>query len=424
MKSIWNAVPVFIAFFLMAGCGDDIDPRSGTLNEIYKYDRDLWGEWIRMDTGDTWYITSNYINVTDPDNMKLVRQSENVIKVTHGNREYYLYASRIPNGSFNGTVVNGNTQAQSIMFNRSMSGIGGIEVAITNLNDAVNEITTQTDTEGNFTADGAIPGDEYEITVDGQTTIVSPNTDGENIGTVTVTSGVNFKTSIVPQSQSTDMTALYTNTEYGFNIEINNVGSADCLAATYTLDFPEGITATSKPSSLILGTIEPGKKKTLGIKIICANFLAASEYKTINLTVTDEINNKTWNDSVSLKFVKENITFYIRSGSAISGVVIVPGVKAYSFKTSGYQSYSASVSVPKYAEKDYLVVFSGATADTEAVYSLGIGVQADSYFSGFTALGNYEQNNDEHSAVQINNGNKIMSYLHKNDIDYYKVRFD
>jgi hypothetical protein len=69
-----------------------------------------------------------------------------------------------------------------------------------------------------------------------------------------------------------------------------------------------------------------------------------------------------------------------------------------------------------------LVVFSGATANTEAIYSFGINTEADSNFDGFVDVGNYEPaNNDEKTAPVLGMGDKIMSYLHKNDIDYYKV---
>jgi hypothetical protein len=74
-----------------------------------------------------------------------------------------------------------------------------------------------------------------------------------------------------------------------------------------------------------------------------------------------------------------------------------------------------------WSTSEYLVVFSGATADTEAVYSLGIHVTPDSNFTDFTDPDNYESNDTENTATAIKVSDKIMSYLHKNDIDYYKI---
>jgi hypothetical protein len=418
----------FTLAFLLIGCAD---PASGTLTEIYKYPKELWGEWIRMDTGSAWYITSNYMegNESSNTNLELKRQSGNVIEVTEEKRKYYLYASRIPNGSFSGTIV-GDSSGR-VGFGRSMTGMGGIGVTISNLNDAANEVNTSTDGNGNFTAEGTIPGDKYEITAGDQTTIVTPNTDGENIGNVTVTDGVNFKTSITPQS-SIDMMKLYTDTSYSFNIEVENTGTEDCPAATYRLTVPSGLAVTGTLQD-ILGTIEPEKKKAIPITVTCDPIIEEFVYKTIELTITD-IENKTWNDSVSLKFNREQVTFYIRSASTstreISGVVIVPSAKAYYFKT-GYNSYndsdnsySTQVTVPKYSNRDYLIIFSGATADTEAKYSLGVGVAADTNFSDFLDTGSYEPNNTEETARPIGSGGGIMSYLHKNDIDYYRVNLE
>jgi hypothetical protein len=414
----------FALVFLLAGCAD---PASGTLEEIYKYPKSLWGEWIRMDTGKDWYITSNYLegdlNVSSI--KEISRQSPNVIEVVdEKNRKYYLYASRLPNGSFSGTIV-GDESGRSSLNRFSSEYTSGMEAVIRNLNDAANETSTRTNDDGTFTVEGTIPGDEYEVTVDGQSTVVTPNTDGENIGTVTVTSGTNFKIGILPGS--TDMMRLYSNESYGFSIVVTNTGTEDFRAANYSFTFPSGLIAIDdNPGGIrgILSTIEPGKYRLLTIAVNCPSITEEFEYKTIKLQLRTL--NKTWDDSVSFKFNRNRVTFNINSKpKSISGVVIAPSAKAYHFETSGSSgSYSASVEVPKYSTEDYLVVFSGATADDETVYSLGAGIAADtigaSYEGGVYA---YEPNNTEDTAALIPLGNKIMAYLEKNELDYYRVRF-
>jgi hypothetical protein len=412
----------FAFVFLLAGCPD---PTSGTITEIYKYTEDLWGEWVRMDTGTFWYITSNSLTADSTGAITMTRQSDKVVEVVEGNKKYYLYASRIPNGSFSGSVV-GDTPAQAGL-SRSMTGMGGMTLTISNLNNAANVITTSTDEEGNFTAERTIPGDKYEVTAGEQTTVVMPNTDGENIGTVTITDGMNFKTSITRTGSSTDMMQLYNLIDYSFNIEVENTGIDDCLAATYVLTIPDGLTAKDVQLDDILGTIEPGKKKIIPITVRCGSLLEESVYKTIGLTIADTIAQKTWDDSVSLKFNQTGVEFNINSNSEISGLIIVPTVKAYRFTTKSSATsgvYSLSAWVPRYSNKDYLVVFSGATAQTEAIYSIGVDVDADTDFSKFRDLGNYEKNDTEDTATSVRSKNKIMSYLHKNDIDYYRIRLD
>jgi hypothetical protein len=174
--------------------------------------------------------------------------------------------------------------------------------------------------------------------------------------------------------------------------------------------------AESVPDSKIFGTIEPGKTKTLDIKVRCSQIQNEYEYKKIGITITDPIIDKTWDDSVSLKFHKSPVNLNIRANSAVSGVVIAPTGQAYTFRNVT----TATFSMP-WSTQDYLVVFSGATADTEATYSLGIGVMPDTNYSDFSDTANYEPNDTENTAKKISMQDKIMSYLHKHDIDYYKV---
>jgi hypothetical protein len=419
---------VSISVFLV-GC--TIDSDSGKLHEVYKYSKGYWGEWIRMDTGAVWYITSNGIEGRDAPGGEIILQSKRVIEGTMGNgQKYYLYASRVPNGSFNGKMVGYSNEGKSV--SRAVAGGKGfINVVVENLNEKKNSTTVTTDKDGNFTADNIIPGDEYKVIAEGKTTTVTPNTDGEDVGTITVTNGVNFKTSITSTS---DLMALYADgTNYTFGIEVTNVDDTDTFAPTYTLKFPDEIAVVSQPSVPILATIEPGKKREIPIVINCPPAAVESEYeyKKIDIEITGRYN-KTWNDSVSLKFNQDKVTFNIRSISVIpgtpgviSGIIIVPGAKAYPFKTSynsESDSYLASVTVPGYS-KDYLVVFSGATADTEAAYSLGLDIPAHTVaeFSGFTGTTSYELNNTENTATRLTRRTKIMSYLSKNDIDYYVV---
>jgi hypothetical protein len=85
--------------------------------------------------------------------------------------------------------------------------------------------------------------------------------------------------------------------------------------------------------------------------------------------------------------------------------------------------YYANIILP-WSTKDYLIVFSGATADTETVYTLGINVFSDTNFKNLLDLGNYEPNNNENQSTPINTTETIMSYLHKNDVDFYTVNLN
>jgi hypothetical protein len=429
MKFYFGVMALFITL-LFAGCFEFVDAESGVLTELGTISKDLWGEWIRMDTGDTWYIGNNYISGSGSSNVILSKQSEKVIEVSDSGRKYYLYASRTANASFSGMVA--GVESNNASFSGMVAGVesnlraigrpvaggkGWLDVVVKDLNSGDQKIT-KTDEDGKFAVDNAIPGDNYEITPEGGIpTVVTPIADGDDIGTITITNDVNFKTTIKPRSSSLDMTRLYVDiNSYELDIEVENTGTADCYAATYNLDFPDDLIAESVPESTILGTIEPGKKKTIEIKVKCQPVQNEYEYKKIGVIINDPISGKTWDDSISVKFNKAPVNFNIRSNKPVSGIVIAPTAKAYPFNNVT----SAKLEVP-WSTKDYLIVFSGATADTEATYSLGIDVMPDSDFNALRNPGIYEPNNTEHTATRIMNQEKIMSYLHKNDIDYYKV---
>ncbi|MDR1219257.1 MAG: hypothetical protein LBK73_06550 [Treponema sp.] len=413
---------VILTALALAGCdtsggGDGI----GGGNSNRTYGKELWGEWLRMDTGDKWYISDRAVKINDaetPLNATLTKQSERVIEVADGSRKYYLYASRIATARFTGAIV---TDTDATGSGRAISGgLGGIHITIANLVNTANELSAVTDGEGKFTAEGVIVGDAYKLTLEGGASVtVIPTSNGDDIGVVAITSGVNFKTSLTPaqsEQSAADMTELYVNETYQFNLEFENTGDEDCPAPMYAITAPSGVTITGNLQG-ILGTIEPGVKKNVPIGVRCSAVAGDYEYKKINVTIRDGTG-KTWEDSVSLRFYKETLDFTIKAEKPVSGIVIAPDAKTYSFT----EVMDGVVSAPRRTTGDYLVVFSGATIETETRYALGVGVEADGDFGGFFDTARYEPNNTEGAAVALNT-QKVMAFLYKNDIDYYRVSY-
>ncbi|MDR2446553.1 MAG: hypothetical protein LBD58_04595, partial [Treponema sp.] len=83
------------------------EPEEPTV-PVSKYDKEYWGEWVRMDTGKKWYISSSAITIdtgygnSSVSSVSLSKQSDRVIEVSEGGRKYYLYASRTANTRFTG----------------------------------------------------------------------------------------------------------------------------------------------------------------------------------------------------------------------------------------------------------------------------------------------------------------------------------
>jgi len=413
----------------------------GILTEVYLYPKDIWGEWIRMDNGIPWYIASNYIVSTDKDpenSYSISKQSDNVIKVieTTDNstqKVYYLYASRIPTSSFRASVfMDGEALNQMESNNRAIAAPGGMKAKIPNVNNPASSPEAVTDENGILEVDGIIAGDEYDVIIGNDTARIKPNTDGEDIGSITLINGngLNFKATV---QSSTDLMKLFTNQDNNINIIVTNTGSVTARYSGYTISTPDGLTITGDTSGF-LGTIDPGRTYTIPLAVHCSRIPDEFEFKKIGIIIKDNTGgNLEWDDSVSLKFNRDDISIKIRamgkqgSEGNINGIVIVPGGKAYHFSaagSSGDQPITA-VRIPKYAGKDYLIAFSGASIGSESAFSFRIDDDPDTIASnfnpGFDEL--YFMHDTEDKAKRINGDSQIMSFLGANDVIYFKISF-
>jgi hypothetical protein len=408
-------------------CCNDQDGKQAS-----KYGKEFLGEWVRMDTGDVWYITGNTVSINGNEVSKeltMTKQSARVAKIMEEGFSYYLYSRRAANASLKGKVAEVEELVSKSVVNARAagSGVGSIKVTLKNLDNAANQVDTSTDTDGDFSADGIIVGDEYEITVGDQTVHLTPTLDGIDIGAITITEGVNFKTSIKERDDK-DLPLLYrkganaASSVHNFSLIVENTGTEDATAAQWDISIGEGLILNRKPSSQITGTIEPGRTKTIDFSFSSNEYMdPADNYKRIGITIIDPINKKQWEDSVSLVFNTVPVTFMVKSDYPVQGVIIAPYMKTYHFKTSGSSGdYRASVELP-WSAKDFLVVFCGATAATEAAYTFGVNRLPDVNLKAFSDTARYEPNDTENQAVPVSHLEDIVSFLHSKDIDYFRL---
>jgi hypothetical protein len=443
MKKILTMAMVIALAMIITNCDQ---PASATKPDTPVYSKEYWGEWVRMDTGDSWIITDNAITVkaagtTDASPVtvtSLAKQSERVIKANSEEKEIYLFAARIANSKFTGkiNIERGAGSPQSSVvpgLSRSTSS-GGITVTVTNKNIPSLTATATTDAEGNFAVEEIIPGDEYTVAAGGQTVTVLPTAPDVDVGMITLTSGINFNTTIAPASgNTTDMMQMYAKESaydsghrYSFVITVHNAGTEQLEAAPFSLMPDEGLTILSQPLSPLLGTIPPGEGKEIPVTVACEPMTTDSAIKRISITLRGV--NKIWNGTVSLRFNKQPVTFYIAAKSPVRGVIITPYSKAYQFSTNKISasygnSYVTSVTLP-WSKQDCLAVFSGATLATESSYSFGVNITPSVGWSqggGLYAVEGEPANNTETGAVPLQAGQQTMGYLHVDDIDYYKI---
>jgi hypothetical protein len=379
----------------------------------------FWGEWIDLKTGE-----SRYIDDSNDDN--LTRLSDNVITDESG---ALLIPNRIANASFSGKVASLGNQSRSA---RAVGGgLGRRQGRVTNLKNATDTHTFTAGENGEYAVPGVIPGDTYEVEVEDEKISFTPAGDGDNAGTITLIDdgGTNFKVSFKqysdnivyahPSSNGPNATDQYINGR----IIIENTGDIDATAVTYQLTPENGLYVSNLPRTGILGTIEPGRTEEIGIAVACYVGVINGDFafKTINVQLTDPINNRTWHDSFSLKFYKKEVEFHLRPRGNISCILVSPS-GIYKLGNNYWESFPL-------ISGNYTLVLSGAATDSETVYAFLIdspkfdssNFDSLNLFAGFTDTARYEPNNTEQTAAIITS-DEIVAYLHKGDFDYYKFR--
>ena len=446
MKNKWLFILiVFIAFFTIC-CQHDKDVENEKSKKA-KLSKEFWGEWIgtgRQDgssSGTVLYLASNGIIKptgynNDPNlSYNLEKISSRVMKATFyrsyiggiGNEQWsiYLFSKRTPHSSFTGNVVSllQNPSKNIINSSRSINSIGGIQIIINNLNDQAQEQAAKTDDDGNFTAEGTIPDDPYQIDVGGQTTDVTAPDNGGNIGTITVTNGTNLKANI-------NTRYAYLNTQFSAEIQIKNVGNQTGNALTYQLTLDDGLVINSGALSGIIGSIVPNGTAKIALSLLCNSINGVKSFKNIFLQINDPISKKTWSDSVPILIYRDNITIGVISEKSVWVAIIAPNNETYLFGTGKYLNYShisGNINLPV-MDGDYIIAVYPSTSikDPQTVYKIyfdGNNVRTNtrgfsSEASSFIDAGNYEPNNTEYTAQLINEN--TMSYLHTGDCDYFK----
>jgi hypothetical protein len=265
-----------IAWFVLLQVSCDLSSGNDVSNEetTAGIEKAYWGEWLIVKSssfhvGAQVFISEDKIEITDANynytyTMPLegvnLNKRDNIcpgmIHLNHstwsfGNHqassEYFLLPIKtdIPAVSFisfTGRVVGPEGSSRSVI-SRALSGIGGIQVIIDNLNNPDSlPVTVETDTDGNFVVEEAVPGDTYEVSVEDQTTGFTPIADGDDMGTITITGGINFKVNRISNH------ACYTNEDTGISLSIKNIGSTRAQGTTYTIATEDGLILNSSKS--------------------------------------------------------------------------------------------------------------------------------------------------------------------------------
>jgi len=448
MKTKLLLCSVFVFLIIMGGCliDSEVSGKPGKKDDI-KYAAEFRGEWIRMDTGDRWYINGNSIKENGNAsglNVSLTRKSGNVV-IAKGanNQQYVLFAARVASASFNANVVHiGEDGISSNIANRSSRGTTGQKSSVKIINPAQPDqiITAEPDVDtGDIKVDGVIPGDKIEIVPDDSVwndvpIVVTPGYgDDQDLGIIPLAKGMNHKAAIRMANPNDNIYDLYAdNVARNYIIDVGNVGTSNSTGASYSITFDQN--DFEYVSGLLngpLNTLVPGARREIPITLRSKQIENESKIKKINIQIkyVDVSGIKEWNDVVSINYFRQSVPFYIRSQNSVQGIIKTPRGEANYFKTvkSG-NDYAQTVNVP-WSKDDYVVTFLGATeaAGSETVYSLGIGeTPSNDWNSLFDSGKQYEyygqcENENSNLRLDLEDNKTFMYYLYSSAEQYFRI---
>ncbi|RDH80727.1 MAG: hypothetical protein DIZ80_17010 [endosymbiont of Galathealinum brachiosum] len=406
----------------------------------------LKGQWLYVDSAEKVWLGDYY-------HLPLTVVNNNLIKFIRTDFEtYHLIRAGIPNVQVSGAVGSLGTAPVvpkitvdafgkiSTTMHQALSGIGGVNVILSNISDSsVNSLAT-TDVDGNFTTqlpsgqyllratDGSGNEVETEVTVEGE---------NKNLGDFTLvsTSLYNFKSEMHDDYGSYENPSRLTNEfaffgtldgqqEITYNkfIHITNVGTQDVSGLTISLSLDDPDVRSFSSSSVTTG-IASGAFFESSVSMSFNRPLTDKEL-SIDVTLTD-INGQSWSDRVNFTLssaipVKVSMERPSIITHGAEGYLIAPGLKPV--RVTDY----ASRYIPYNALDSYELVVSTPTVTSETAYGIGFGRDVLSLdVNEFTNTSlNEPTNNDISGATPMSLYTQQVSYMHAGDIDFYTLNFD
>ena len=271
-------------------------------------------------------------------------------------------------------------------------------------------------------------------TTETTTVEVTPKYDGENLGTIPIVEEgtYGFKTTYSIDSDKQGFCFGNNYKTYTLKLKLNNIGSAMCETSMYTVTCNDSkLTFVSGDKRGNFSSIEAGNSKELTFTVKYGEVNTEYVDVPINISITDSKYMRTWEDSVTLRFYKGLVKFFVgsrnfdsSSSANLKGFLIYPDGRSKGFYVSG--GHKKTILVP-WSESDYMLSFSGATASNEMAYSFGFEDKtslAELYEDVWTPeeINAYEPNDSTATAYKITDlTTPIKSYLKAGDIDFYTI---
>ncbi len=422
---------------------------SPTNTEIPSIPKEYWGTWLQMNTEYEYYIDASNVYKSSGSNKKYqtiasgisgyALESENILK--NGNIVYFRKGGSARDFSvkiagFEDQLAEFSNSYSSRAVNTGKQGITGRRE---NKDNKADNESVKSGSDGGITFTNAVAGDVQNITVMDTTVAVAPEYNGENMGTIPIIEKgtYGFKTTYSIDGDSEGFCYGNYYKTYNLTLNVKNIGDRECSTSVYEI-------SKTDPNLQIIGdlsgnfyTIEPGKSQNLHLQVRYGKVEAAPEDADdgfvkvpISISITDSTNERTWNDSVTLRFYSGFVVLNVNSRNfapsstaKLNGFVIYPDGRSKRFTVSNGKT--ETVLIP-WGKKDYHLAFSGASASNEMAYSFGFSGKTDlADLSGIwrsNDINAYESNDSLDTAHRVDDlSSPVKAYLKSNDIDFYTI---
>jgi hypothetical protein len=393
---------------------------GGTTAKSGNIPSDFQGQWMYVHNGEKTFLgssTQKSITVID----------DNLIQDNDSTPKKYLIRAGVNDVTTKGKVnSDGSSVTKSFKalngplttFQKSFSGIGGIDIILKNVIDSSVSIQATTQSAGDFSLKA--PSGSYTLTAtDTNNNKVTTNIVVKNkaidLGEFTVVNKAviahNFKT-VILNNEPQYFGTLDGQTEraYSKTLQITNIGSQTVSGVTFNLSMNNSTVRSFTFDSKILG-LEPGASVSIPVSFSFKRPDVDTDIP-LNVTIKDRFDNE-WTDHTTLKLMSKNESIPISVQlSGATGHIITPGRTPIPLPAT----------IPYKAGDEYEIVLSALTANNESVYSLGVGVAPGST-ENFNEPNKFEPDDNILQANKIGLYETKTSFLFGGDIDYYKLGF-
>lgn len=380
---------------------------TNSTNEIEKY----YGKWIYMLTGDELYIDSNYtmndFTVIDND----------LIQITKDGNTSNLMRSSVPNIQVKGTIETLSGTGLGRMLYLSL-----VDIAITlkNVNDSNIKAETTVDENGSFIMPQKLPSGTYDLTVkDNKNVLKTIQKDVEiknavedlGVFKLTGTAINNFKAQLIVDAEN-----VYADgNTYTGKIRVFNISDKDGLGLYYEINSTDSSIKEFAHEN-VKGSVLAKGYKDVPISFSFNTIDTNSKKVTVDVKINDA-NSNTWIDTFDFTIYKTELSVNIATELAsIKGYMILP----HTNEIKRIDLVNGSIKMPS-SDQEYHMVLVNTSILDETTYSIGINTPADTNFDSLWQTNIHEPNNLGKDAKVLKVNEKVMSYLHLHDVDYWKI---